>query len=424
MLKNVRIIAADIIYEVMYKSGYLNKLLQKDYGLSNNDQRLLTTITYGTIKHYIYLEYIFDFHIKDAKIKRLTKVIFLIALYQYLFLDKIPMYAIVDQAVLTAQKRMNKFVAKFVNVTMRNLLTQPKSALIPDFTGLQLNEKLAYQYSVPLWLWQLVSAQYDSETAKKYFSNVQNDPQQFVRINRLKTETVDLLAESLALEPISDISHAYINKSGNIALSPAYQNGQVSIQNLSSQAVGFLVNPKPNDIILDMCAAPGGKTTHLAELADDKISITAYDVHSFRVEQIMANAERLGIQNITAETADAITTQKPNHYTKILLDAPCSGLGVLQQKPEIKYHITPSALDDLIIIQQKLLESAWIQLQDQGELIYSTCTINRKENEKQIDAFLKKHPDAKVLTERLIIDEVEQGYTGFYMTKLKKTKIN
>ena len=213
-------------------------------------------------------------------------------------------------------------------------------------------------------------------------------------------------------------------KSGNIALSKEYKEGLLSIQDESSQCVALLLNPSSDDYVLDMCSAPGGKTTHLAQIMQNKGRIDAYDLYEHKIPLIENQCKRLGITNVFASAYDSTKLNEkyePKTFDKILLDAPCSGLGVLSRKPEIKYNDS-SSMDEIIKIQEKLLENAYDLLKNGGNMVYSTCTINKKENEKQIQSFIKKHPDMIVLKERTILP-FEYHSDGFYMCLLTKKEI-
>ncbi len=413
-----RELAIQIIFETRYNSGYINKQLQEVKELSRSDMGFLTNIVYGVMKDYDYLLAVLEQqNVELSKNKRIIRVILAVALYQFLMLDKIPTYAIIDSAVRIARKKTNDFSATFVNATLRQVL-QDKENLKLDVESKEKPEQLALLYSMPLWLTRLVIAQYGIEKTENYYQWSRLANRQFARVNSLKATQEEILAIDGFVK--AELPNAVEYLEGNIAATEAYQNGLLTIQNLSSQKVGQMLDPQPEEKILDMCAAPGGKTTHLAELAKDKADITALDIYPFRAKQIEENAKRLGLTSIQAFAKDALVVENLTYYDKILLDAPCSGLGVLRQKPEIKYQLTPEMLDELVILQKNLLEAAWKQLKVGGILVYSTCTINKKENEKQVATFLQKTEQAELLTEEHIFDEMQNGYAGFYLAKLKK----
>ena len=199
----------------------------------------------------------------------------------------------------------------------------------------------------------------------------------------------------------------------------------MTIQDESSQCVARLLNPLPGEYVLDMCSAPGSKTTHLAALMENKGRIDAYDLHEHKIPLVKTQCDRLGVEIVNVKAYDStrlVELYEKETFDKILLDGPCSGLGVLSRKPEIKYNDS-SAMDEIIVIQRNLLENAYDLLKRNGKMVYSTCTINKKENEKQIQAFIKRHPDMKVLEERTILP-FEYHSDGFYMCLLKKGEQN
>lgn len=410
--------AMEIIYQVRYQQGYLNKALQQVQNMTDEDRRLLTTITYGTIKYYEYLKAILLQQTERLKVKKKIEVLLVMALYQAIFLERIPDYAIINTTV-ELTKKIDRHVVGFVNACLRQLLTN-KEQLNLNVTNLSETEQLALRYSVPEWLIKMFLAQYDHTSVENFLQVSQQPPKQFIRLNRLQV-TADYLANNDAFR-VDVLPYSAECIKGNAASMEDFVSGKMTIQNLSSQVVGYFVNPLKSDKILDMCAAPGGKTTHLAELTNNEAEIIALDIYEHRVKQITDNAKRLGITCIQALTQDALTYTPVSQFDKILLDAACSGFGTLAQKPEIRYTMTPTGLDALIRLQRDLLLKAWSLLKVGGELVYSTCTINRKENEKQIAWFLAHHENAELLEEKLLFAEMIKGYAGFYMAKMKKVK--
>ena len=197
----------------------------------------------------------------------------------------------------------------------------------------------------------------------------------------------------------------------------------VTIQDESSQLVAPLLSPSEDDLVLDMCCAPGSKTTHLAALMNNKGKIIACDLFEHKIKLVKENLKRLNISNVELHAIDATTLKEKyleGTFDKILLDAPCSGLGVMKRKPEIKYHDS-SVMDTIIPLQAKLLDNAYYLLKNNGKMVYSTCTINKKENEQMIKKFLEKYPDMKIVEERKILPFVYDS-DGFYMCKLEKGK--
>lgn len=409
--------AIEIVYQARYQAGYINKELQKVADLSKTDMGLLTTLVYGTIKQYEYLKAILLEQQPTLKVKKRVEVILVVALYQFLFLERIPDYAIINAAVELTKQYASVEVSRFVNALLRRIFVKREQLILPVSIHDE-TDNLALQYSMPAWLIKLLQAQYGTEKMLVFLQAIQQPARQFIRLNRLRNIPEENITKH-QWKPTA-LPYCYENEKGNSSQTDDFLAGNYTIQNIASQSVGYFVNPQKYDKILDMCAAPGGKTTHLAELTEDTAEIIALDLYEHRVKQIDQNTKRLAITGITTKAADARFFLDEKGFDKILLDAPCSGLGVLAQKPEIRYTITPAAFDELENLQRTLLDTAWQNLREQGVLIYSTCTINRKENEKQIQQFLKKYPDANFLEERLFFDEMQQGFAGFYMAKIQK----
>ena len=265
--------------------------------------------------------------------------------------------------------------------------------------------------------------QYGKENAYKICESLNRIPLQSARVNTLKTTKEEILKNSSFKEG-NLAKNSLIYTKGNIASCEEFKKGLVTIQDESAQLVAEFMDPQPNDVILDMCAAPGSKTTHLGAIIKNQGVIKALDIHEHRVDLIKRNARRMGIICIDALCADATDlndTFEKESFDRILLDGPCSGYGVIARKNDIKYHMKSDDMDSCIKIQKELLDSATIYLKVGGTLVYSTCTLNKKENEKQIEAFLARHDNFKLIDEKTIFP-FEYNSDGFYMAKLEKLK--
>lgn len=268
----------------------------------------------------------------------------------------------------------------------------------------------------------MLSKQYDFETAKKICNHDNTPPTRAPRVNTLKT-TKEALLKDKHFKAGNLADDALLYDAGNIANTRYFKEGLVTIQDESSQLVAPFLEPQETDLVLDMCCAPGSKTTHLAALMNNKGKIIAYDLFEHKIKLVQANLNRLGVKNVELHALDATLLKEhypKGHFDKILLDAPCSGLGVMKRKPEIKYHDS-SAMDTIIPLQAKLLDNAYYLLKNNGRMVYSTCTINKKENEQMIKQFLAKYPDMKVIEEKKILPYVYDS-DGFYICKLEKGK--
>lgn len=412
-----RQLALEILLKYKQEGSYLNLTINSyfsSYTLTKEQKDFITRVVYGTVQNMLYLEYMLEPSLK-GRVKNYEKMLLLMSLYQHYFMDSIPDYAIVNEAVNLAKKKKGMKTAQFINAVLNNALKTSRS-----LDDLEFRKRLSIETSHPLWLVNMLWKQYGEEETRKICYANNEVPYKTARINTLKTSKEKLLEDPLFQEGKLSEDCLYY-QGGNIASTSYFKEGLVTIQDESSQMVARLLNPNPGDYVLDMCSAPGSKTSHLAQIMKNKGRIDAYDLYEHKVPLVKNQMERLGVEIVYIQAHDS--TKLADLYPactfdKILLDGPCSGLGVLARKPEIKYHDS-SSMDEIIVIQQKLLENAYALLKNNGKMVYSTCTINKKENEKQIDAFIKRHPDMKRLKEITILPYLYHS-DGFYMCLLEK----
>lgn len=414
-----RIIMLKILTKYFLEGSYLNLSLNqelKNEKLSRQDKDLITKIVYGVVQYQLYLEYLLDPLLKDKKVKIRDKVILLMAVYQLEFLDSIPDYAVVSSSVnLAKAKSINQ--AKFVNAILNTYLTSEKS----DVKGEDQDKQLAITTSHPLWIVKMFKAQYGLDITRQILESDNLTPRRTARVNTLKTTREQICAGNPDFTLGQLAQDALYYKAGNIANTQEYQSGLVTIQDESSQLVARILDPQKGDRVLDMCAAPGSKTTHLAMLMENQGEIHAYDIYEHKLDLIKEALNRLAITNVKLFCQDATTLMEylpQESYDKILLDGPCSGLGVMRRKPEIRYHDS-AVLDEVAKIQMKLLENGYYLLKKGGKMVYSTCTLNKKENEKMVDSFIAKHPDCQIEYQRTILP-FEYLSDGFYICKITK----
>lgn len=408
-----RQLALEILLKYQNNLSYLNISLNHyfhQYILTQSQKSFITRVVYGTVTYQLYLDYIIRQNI-TGRIKSYERMLLMMSLYQMIYMDAIPQYAIINEAVELA-KQKGKRTANFINAALRKL-----SHYHISFDNLDDIQRLSFETSHPLWLVKLFMKQYGQETAISILQANNTIPRQNARVNTLLTTVDDILKIDGFSQSSLSVDGVYYE--GAIVSTNAYKQGLITIQDESSQLVARLLNPCKDDYVLDMCAAPGGKTTHLAALMNNQGVIEAYDLYDHKVDLINQLCDRLQVTNIHTHVYDSTQLLDIYHqetFDKILLDAPCSGLGVIKRKPEIKYHESNS-LDELQKIQEKLLENAYLILKKGGNMVYSTCTLNKKENEKQIQTFLSKHPDMKKLEEKTILPAISDG---FYMCLLEK----
>ncbi|AZV42215.1 16S rRNA (cytosine(967)-C(5))-methyltransferase RsmB [Peribacillus asahii] len=398
--KGVRDIALDILESVEKNQAYSNLMLNNvinKYQLSSADSGLLTEISYGTIQRKMTLDYFLKPYIKNPK-KTQSWVINLLrmSVYQMVYLDKVPDHAILFEAVEIAKKRGHKGTTSMVNGVLRNIQRNG----VASFEEIEdESERLAIRTSHPIWLVKRWIEQFGFEKTEDMCEINLTAPLQTVRVNVKKisrSELVSILIEEGYDVEASDIlPEAIICYRGNLAHSESYKLGYLSIQDESSMLVAHALGASGNDAVLDCCAAPGGKTTHIAEGLTTG-QVYALDLHEHKVKLIKDQAERLGLRNVKTQAADSRHVQdlfNKEGFDRILVDAPCSGLGVMRRKPDVKYTKTKDDIIKLSSIQQKLLDAAAPLVKQGGRLIYSTCTVDREENDRVAAAFLESHPE-------------------------------
>ncbi len=412
-----RDLALDILVAYEKDHTYLNIALNHALNSHQVKNDLVTALVYGTIQYRLRLEYELKAHIQGKRVKVTERMLLLMSMYEHLYMH-MPDYAIVDSSVALAKKRRGARAASFVNAVLRASFAQPA-----DLSSLSEDDYLSITTSHPLWLVKMLKKQYGLETTKKILAADNEVPIKCARVNTLKISREALIQKDPRFKASPYTKDAVYYEGGNIAHTQAFKEGFVTIQDESSQCVAQLLSPQPGMQVLDMCAAPGSKTTHLAALMDNQGMIDAFDLYKHKIALINDNASRLGATIINAKVGDAtnLETFGKKQYDAILLDGPCTGLGVLARKVEIRYH-EPSAMDEIIPIQKKLLENAYQLCKMGGNIVYSTCTINKKENEKQVATFVKDHPDMRVVEEKTILP-FDMHSDGFYMCLLKKDEL-
>ncbi|PLS16632.1 16S rRNA (cytosine(967)-C(5))-methyltransferase [Bacillus sp. M6-12] len=398
--KGIREIALDILQSVEKNQSYSNLLLNttiNKYKLSQADSGLLTELTYGTLQRKMTLDYFLEpFLGTGKKIEGWVTILLRLSVYQMAFLDKIPDHAILFEAVEIAKKRGHKGIAAMVNGVLRNI--QRKG--LPSLDEIKDDaERLAITTSHPTWLVRRWIKQFGYEKTEAMCELNLHAPVQTARVNKTILSRKELISrleeEGFFVEPSPVIHEAVRCLKGNLAHSHAYKEGFLTIQDESSMLVAYALGAKGDDLVLDSCSAPGGKTTHIAEgLSAGKV--IALDLHEHKVKLVAEQAERLQLNNIETRATDSRKAGElfeQETFDKVLVDAPCSGLGVMRRKPDLKYTKTENDITRLSSIQQTLLEASAPLLKREGILVYSTCTVDKEENDRVAEAFLSAHPD-------------------------------
>jgi 16S rRNA (cytosine967-C5)-methyltransferase len=410
--KNVREVALETLLAIEKNQAYSNLLLNKmieKHQLSSKDVGLLTEIVYGTIQRRDTLDYFLSpFLKKPSKLEVWVKVLLRLSLYQMLYLDRVPDRAAIYEAVEIAKKRGHKGIASMVNGVLRAVQREgvPSLEKIADPV-----ERLAVETSHPIWLVKRWVKQFGMDEARKMCETNLLPPEQTARVNiaritveeaieRLRQEGVEVTNGDVAPEAIKAVK-------GNLAHTLAYKEGYLTIQDESSMLVAKALGAKENEYVLDSCAAPGGKSTHIAELMHNTGQVVSLDIHDHKVKLIQEQAERLHLTNIQTKVLDSRKVSEyfeKESFDKILVDAPCTGFGVLRRKPDIKYAKTENDIRQLAKIQREILAAVAPLLKKGGILVYSTCTIDQEENSDVIEDFLRHHPQFNLdetLKERL-----------------------
>ncbi|WP_408010937.1 16S rRNA (cytosine(967)-C(5))-methyltransferase RsmB [Pseudalkalibacillus sp. A8] len=401
-MKNVREVATDLLLKIDRSQAYsnllLNQAIQKN-NLSGKDAALLTEIVYGTIQRKNTLDHYLKTFIKKPlnKLEDWVLVLLRLSVYQMVYLDRVPDHAIINEAVVIAKKRGHKGISGLVNGVLRNVQRKgvPSVGSIADH-----RLQLAIECSHPEWLVGRWIDQFGEERTREMCTVNNTPPSVTARVNRLK-HSVEvaierLKNESVEAEPSKLAPDGIRILSGNLPKSNVYESGALTIQDESSMLVGYALDPQPDDRVLDACAAPGGKTTHLAERMGNQGEITAIDIHEHKVKLIEEQVERLGLTNIETiamDTRKAAKLFKEETFDRVLLDAPCTGFGVIRRKPDIKWGKQSEDIERIQKVQEELLEAVSRVLKVGGLLVYSTCTIEAEENNSQIERFLDRHPE-------------------------------
>ncbi|MFD2044052.1 16S rRNA (cytosine(967)-C(5))-methyltransferase RsmB [Ornithinibacillus salinisoli] len=405
----------DLLLRIEQDSGYSHLLIDheiKKNHVSPKDEGLLTEIVYGTINRKITLDYYMNHFInKKKKMEPWVRMLLRMSLYQMIFLDKVPDHAIIHEAVEIAKRRGHKGISSLVNGVLRNVQRNgvPSTSEIKDNV-----ERLAIETSHPTWLVKRWINYYGYETTKEMCEANLNHRATSVRIQPLRISRKEAMEElekqGFEVRPSIFSEQGIIIDKGNIIKSYLFQEGYLTIQDQSSMLVGEMLQPNPGMHILDACSAPGGKVTHIAEKMQNKGWIDAHDLHAKKIKLIDKKASELQLTIIDAKKADARNlheTYRPDTFDRILVDAPCSGLGVIRGKPDIKYNKEEADITKLATIQLAILNSVAPLLKEEGKLMYSTCTVDPEENEHVVKQFL--HQNNQYIVDSKLFDEIPES---------------
>lgn len=426
-MANTRRAAAAALMKVENQGAYSNLALKQifaDGDFSSSERAFISAVFYGTLDRLITINYILNSLVKRgvSSLKPYTAAVLKTAVYQLLYMEKIPDSAAVNEAVGLIKNSRERFNASLVNAVLRGLIRNGVQLPSGNSSG-----ELSVRYSCPEWIIESFIRDYGADTAISLLEASLKNPPVILRVNTVKI-TAERLQKRLAEENIgSELipggQALKIIGGIDIAASRCYREGLFFVQDLACQRSLEALKPMPGESLLDLCAAPGGKSFSAAVLMQNKGKIAAFDFYEKRAELIKKGAERLQLSCISAGVGDAtVYNESLGKFDAVICDVPCSGLGVLRRKPELKYKADEQLeLSDLEEIQARILENAAAYTADGGRILYSTCTLRKAENELQIKTFLDKYPHFAVQYEYTYFPHIDNT-DGFYCAVLVKER--
>lgn len=444
---NEREIVLEVLLEItehgMYSHIVLRDVLNKYQYLEKKERSFITRVTEGTLEHMMEIDYILDqfSKVKVKKMKPVIRNIMRSAVYQMKYMDSVPVSAACNEAVKLAVRKGFGSLRGFVNGVLRNVARNLDQIEYPT----EPLKRLSIQYSMPEWILNLWLKAYDSDVVEQMLQAFQRETPLTIRCN-LRMVTPKQLKEHLEAEGVTVKVHPYLEYAFHISGFDylgdleSFQNGEFSVQDISSMLVSELAGPKEGDYVIDVCAAPGGKSLHMAEKLNGSGHVEARDLTEYKVGLIQENIERTGLSNVEAVQQDALIFDETSvgKADIVLADLPCSGLGVLAKKTDLKYKATKEGADSLAKLQREMLKNVQAYVKDEGKLVYSTCTINPAENMDNVHWFLNEYPEFELidihgsLCEELQKNVKENGCIqllpgvhqsdGFFLACMKKRK--
>jgi 16S rRNA (cytosine967-C5)-methyltransferase len=413
--------------DVETKNAYSNIAINHQIILHKpNNVSFVRELTYGVLENKMLLDYIIDNLIpRDvSKLKASDLTILRMGIYQLARMDSVPEYAAVNESVVLA-KKFARGREGFINGVLRSYINEKYNIKLPD-RGEDEVSHLAIKYSYEPWIIRLWLESYDIDFVESLLKAGNETPSVCIRLNWLKIMKPDLIKEleerGFEVEEGKLASNALHVKGQGLLESAFYRDGLFSVQDEACQMVAQMLDPKQGDVVMDMCAAPGGKALSIAERMNNKGTVIASDIYKRRVEIADREAKRLGINIIQTKTWDAtrVDSTMVEKADKVLCDVPCSGFGVIRRKPEIKYRKNEKEVEMLPAKQLAILKASASYVKPGGVLMYCTCTINPYENERVVADFLRKTNSFKVEESKQFMPNVD-GTDGFFICKMRKT---
>lgn len=416
--------AFDVLMDVEKNGAYSNLSLNSFIEKNRPDSpAFVRELVYGVLRNKLLLDWFLGQLIPSGlkKIKKQDMTLLRMGVYQLSYMKSVPEYAAVSETVNMA-KKLAKGRERFINGVLRGYIRNRQQLVLPDRER-DLEEYLSIVYSAERWIVRLWTDAYGEEKTEALLRASNETPDLAVRVNLMKTdrkvlkEKLEALGFEAAESEVSD--RALLVKGSGLLDTELYREGMFSVQDEASILASDALDAKPGDCIADVCAAPGGKTFATAELMAGEGVIYAMDKYEHKLKLMEAQSKRAGIDNIRLLQHDSTepVEELKGQMDKVMADVPCSGLGVMRRKPEIKYKGRQD-LDELIERQRQILRAAASYVKAGGTLVYSTCTINPTENEKQIAEFLRENRDFKELEQKQLLPD--GGTDGFFICKMRK----
>ncbi len=419
-MANPRKVAVSALNKINNDGAYSNITVNsflKESNLTNADKALATALIYGVLDRKITLDYVLKKFIKTP-LKKLSPFVLdnlRVAVFQIMFMEKIPESAAVNEAVKLIKNSKDAKFSGFVNGVLRNALR--KENLLPTDNSIH---SLSVRFSCPVKIIESFIKDYGLENTVLLLEEALKPPPLTVRVNTLKTDIDGFITEAgVECEKAKPLGAVVIKQGFDVQSNPLYKKGHFHVQDTASQAAAAVLSPKPDDRVLDMCSAPGGKTFTMAEIMENRGEIISCDIYPHKCELIKNGAERLGLSIVKPTTQDATAFNKElGIFDCVLCDVPCSGLGIIRRKPDIKYKAF-SEFENLPEIQLSILENAKRYLKTGGRLLYSTCTLRKSENEQIIEKFLLNNKDFTLKYSHTFMPHID-GTDGFFCALMIK----
>ena len=437
MIDKTREVALKVLYKIDKEQAYSNielneQIRQNRKKLDEKDIGLISELVYGVTTWRLTLDEIIKKYSK-IKLKKISPWIINIlrmGIYQIIFLDKIPKSAAVNESVNLAKRYGHSSSSNFVNAILRKV----EKTDYDDFFEIEDDiDRISKTTSMPQWIVEELVKENGIKIAEQICKNSNLKPNITIRVNRLKIAKKELIqkleqkgieCKEPENEEMNTQDFLILSKVKNIENLQEFKDGFFTIQDLSAGQAAKILDPRPVEMVLDACSAPGGKTTYLAELMENKGKIKAWDIHEHRTKLVEQNANRLGINIIETQVKDATQYDKnlDEKFDKILLDVPCLGIGVIKRKPDIKWQRKPEDIEEITLIQRKILENCSKYLKKGGTLVYSTCSILKEENEEIVIKFLSENKQFEIDGENMVNILPNKEKDGFFICKIYRKK--